>query len=110
MLAVTQKNLHQDITYWAPAALNEYGHAGSSAPVLIKGRWEHLTQQIRKSSGEEIMSRAEVFVDRDLEISGFLMEGDHTSSPLPVQGALEIQDFRETPDLRNLDAERRAYL
>lgn len=106
----TQYNLNQDITYWRPSAQNEYGHAGSEAPILIKGRWETSTQQIRKPSGEEIISRAEVFVDRDLEISGYLALGDKTGEVTPSSDAQEIQDFRITPDLRNLDAERRAFL
>jgi hypothetical protein len=105
-----QKNLRQDITYWPPSAQNIYGHASSGEPILIKGRWENMNQQIRKASGEEVMSRAEVFVDRDLSISGFLAQGDLTTEVTPPEGALEIQDFRTTPDLRNLGHERRAYL
>jgi hypothetical protein len=108
----TQKNLHQDITYWPPSGgQNEFGHAIMGTPEVIKGRWENMNQQIRKPSGEEVMSRAEVFVDRDLQISGFLAQGDQTAAADYIAaGALEIQDFRTTPDLRNLDSERRAYL
>jgi hypothetical protein len=39
-----------------------------------------------------------------------LAQGDLTTEVTPPEGALEIQDFRTTPDLRNLGHERRAYL
>lgn len=106
----TQRHLNQELTYWAPTAPNRYGQPGFAPPQLIKGRWQVSNQQVRKANGEEIVSRAEVFVDRDLENGGMLAEGDHLSEATPIEGAQEIQDFRITPDLRNLGSERRAYL
>lgn len=110
MVGVVGRNLQQDITYWAPSGNNEFGHAGYANPILIKGRWENSSQQIRRPTGEEVVSRAQVFVDRDVAISGFLALDDHTAESSPVSDAREIQDFRTTPDLRNLETERRAYL
>lgn len=104
------RNLLQDITYWAPGAQNVYGHTGSAAPVLIKGRWQDKIQQIVRPGGEEVTSSAEVFVDRDVAISGFLAVGDHTASLTPTPEAREIQTYNTVPDLRNLGSERRAYL
>lgn len=109
----TQRNLNQDITYWPPAnggQTNDFGHATHTAPILIKGRWEDRTQSIRRPNGEEVTSSAEVLVDRDLELAGYIVQGDATSSPKPTAMAREIQDFRKTPDLRNLGYERRVYL
>lgn len=110
MVGVAARNLHQDITYWPPGVENEFGHASYGTPVLVKGRWQAKNQQIRRATGEEIVSSAEVFVDRDVAISGFLAVGNHTAQSSPVSDAREIQDFRTTPDLRNLESERRAYL
>lgn len=110
MMHFAIKNLHQDITYWAPTANNEYGHAGFAAPVLIKGRWQDKVQQVRKPNGEEVTSSAEVFVDRDVADSGYLMLGDQTAQATPPEGAREIQSYASVPDLRNLDSERKAYL
>lgn len=113
MTHFTQRNLRQDITYWAPAyggATNDFGHTTPQPPTLIKGRWEDKVQQVRKSNGDEIISMAEVLVDRDLEVGGFLILGDSTASSTPVSGSQEVQEFRKTPDLRNLGHERRAYL
>ena len=105
-----KRNLHADITYWPPGDSNLYGHASSGEPILLKGRWEDRNQQIRRASGEEIVSSAVVYVDQDVEIAGYLAQGNHTDEPAPITNALEIQDFRTMPDLRNLGTERRAYL
>lgn len=110
MMHFAQRNLRQDLTYWGPGALNKYGQQDSIAPVLIKGRWQDKIQQVATMSGEEVTSKAEVFVDRDVAVSGFLALGDHTNSPTPTEGALEIQNFSLIPDLRNLGSERKAYL
>lgn len=110
MMHFAQRNLHQDITYWGPGATNLYGQGASAAPILIKGRWEDKIQQVATPSGEEVTSSAEVFVDRDVAISGFLARGDHVDSPDPISDAREIQSYNTAPDLRNLGSERRAYL
>lgn len=111
MMHFAQRNLRQDITYWPPSAQNEYGHAGYGAPILLKGRWEGKVQQVRTPSGEEVTSTAQVFLDSDVAISGFLAPGDLTDQNTPpADVAYEIQNFMATPDLRNLGTERRAYL
>lgn len=113
MTHFTQRNLRQDLTYWAPSAsgiTNDYGHAIPQAPTLIKGRWEDKVQQVRKPNGDEFIAQSEVLVDRDLEVGGHLALGDQTASSTPSSGAWEIQEFRKSPDLRNLGHERRAYL
>jgi hypothetical protein len=110
MMHFALKNLNQDITYWPPAAENEYGHAGHGNPILIKGRWSEKTQQIRRPDGEEVTSSTQVIVDRDVALAGFLMEGDQTAQATPPAGAREIQLFASQPDLRNLESLRKAYL
>jgi hypothetical protein len=107
-----QRNLIQDITYWAPdssGATNDFGQAITGNGVLIKGRWEAKVQQIRNPQGDEVTSTSEVYVDRDVAIGGFLKEGDFAGSPLETD-AQEIQNLLTTPDLRNLGTERRAFL
>lgn len=107
------RNLVQLGTYWAPGAEGEYGVGGFNAPVLIKSRWEDKTQKVLKPSGEEVLSQSVVFADRDLQIGGYLAEGDQTSHTSPFDdgvGANEILDYKKVPNLRYSDSERRAYL
>lgn len=108
------RNLNQDVTYWAPSTQNIYGQTGYAAPVLMKGRWQGRVQEIRKPSGDETISQAEVFLDGDVVVGGFLALGDYVTPPnnlaVPPVGSFEIQLFVSTPDLRSLGTERRAYL
>lgn len=107
------RSLIQEITYWAPqagGASNDFGHATLAAPVKIYGRWENREQLIRKPNGDEAVSVAEVWVDTDVDINGYLVLGDYTGESSPVAAAREIQDYRTNPDLRNLETERRAFL
>lgn len=110
---MTQRNLRFDITYWAPAArLGDFGEINYSQPVLIKGMWQENAVTVTKTNGDEVTSRAVVAVDRDLVIGGYLAPGDQVSiaSPFQADGALEIQAFQSSPDLRNMEQNRRAYL
>lgn len=110
MMHFALRNLNQEVTYWAPGAQNEFGHAQASAPIKIRARWEEKTQQVLKPNGEEVTSGTEVIVDRDLAIAGFLMLGDQTGQATPPAGAREIQNFTSQPDLRNLESLRKAFL
>ena len=109
----TQRNLHEDITYWPPSSgqTNDFGHALLGGPVLLKGRWEQKSQQVRKNNGDEFTSAAEVLLSADVETSGYLIQGDFTTTnAVPTREAWEIQEFRKTSDLRNLGYDRRAFL
>ena len=114
MTHFAQRNLRQTITYWGVLnnpTTNEFGHPTMEAPITIAGRWEDKVQQIRLNNGEEVTSSAEVLVDRDLEVGGYIALGDQTAAgSVPIEDAREIQAFSITPDLRNLGSERRAYL
>lgn len=106
------RNLRQEITYWAPSARTEWGQMGFQAPVKIRGRWTQAGESVRLNTGEEYVSKAVVFTDRVVLSEGFLALGDFTAfpSPLEVPEASEIKAFRATPDLRNLEQERKAFL
>lgn len=105
------RNLKADLTYWAPGAQNDYSVVTFAAPKRIRGRWQDHVLQITKPNGDEAISRAVAFVDRDVVVGGYLAEGDQTHAADPhLAGAYEIQAFQRTPDLRNLSTERRAYL
>lgn len=111
-MAFPQNNLLQDITYWAPPSngeTNDFGQPVVASGVVIKGRWENKVQQIRRLDGQEVVSSTQVYVDRDVAVSGFLKLGSFFGQPV-ASDATEIQSFQSTPDLRNLGQERKAYL
>jgi len=104
--------LNQDITYWAPAAENQFGVKSHLAPILIKGRWEDKNEEFTVPGGETITSRAVVMAERALLIDGFLAKGDHTSQaePTAVAEAEEIRHFESSPDLRSVTSVNKAVL
>ncbi len=107
-------NLHQDITYWAKTAtLDNFGSPTFAAPVLIKGRWEDQNQLITAGDGEEVVSKALVFLVSDVKEGDYLMLRDFASGevdPLVIDDADRVLAFRKTPDLRGTLFERVALL
>lgn len=106
------RNLRQDITYWAPAAQNAYGERTFDTPVVLKGRWEDQIDLARNMQGEEITSKASVYLSGDVIEGGWLAPGDQTdlADPRQAVGSTEVKAFSAIPDLRFMDKERRAYL
>jgi hypothetical protein len=57
--------------------------------------------EIVDKTGEETLSKSQVFMLEDINVDGFLFPGTSVaSSPLGLAGALEIQGVSRTPDLR----------
>lgn len=106
------RNLRSAITYWAPSTRSEWGQRGFMAPTKIRGRWTEAGETVTLNTGQEYVSKAIAFVDRELAAEGYLALGDYTeiTDPTLVVDAYEIKAFRGTPDLRNLEQERKAYL
>jgi hypothetical protein len=105
------RNLRAQLTYWSPASENNFGAVVFGAPILLRGRWEEHIDRVRKPSGDEVISTAKAFVDRDVLTGGFLLEGDFTTQSDPhAVGAKEILALVTVPDIRNVQRERRAYL
>ena len=112
-------NLLQTAVYWADPADDGYGGVSYADPIQISCRWEDKQQIIGTITGNQIvgfqnMSRAIVYVDRDLDVDGFLMLGtldDLTESsgdssgefydPHQLAGAYIIKRFEKTPALHN---------
>ncbi len=106
------KNLRQQITLWRQAAAkDDYGNLTYSAPTVIKGRWEERAVLRTDLDGREIVANAMVFLVVDVKKGDYLFLGvDTTASPVTVDGANEIQDFKKTPSLNGRRFERVAIL
>lgn len=105
------RKLHQSITYWAVAGVDKYSAETFSAPVLIAGRWEDRQDQVMLPTGELSVSKAIVFVDREIELDGYLAEGDYTAQNDPtLAGAKVVRAFVSIPSMRSNETERRAIL
>lgn len=109
---LTNRNLKQDITYWAwDNTLDAYNERAFAAPVLLKGRWAEDAVTVTKSNGDEIVSKAVVHLNREVVVGGYLALGNFLSVPSPYTAeAFEIQAFQSVPDLRAMEQNRKAYL
>lgn len=98
------------LTYWA-ATPDGYGGFSFAAPIHISGRWEDKTVNTIAANGDAIISQAIVYVDRDLEINGYLIRGS-VSDPDPtlLNGAYRISRIDKTPNIRYSDYLRKVTL
>lgn len=107
-----RSKMKQLLTYWAPQGLNGYGDQVFAAPEQLFGHWEDKAEQVRKSSGEEVISKATVHTSAAVEEGGFLAKGDFFTTPVTpdAAGAEEIQATMEIPSMRTNQSEYRAML
>jgi hypothetical protein len=122
------RNMTESAVYWGTPIEDGYGGQTFDEPIEISCRWEDKEQIIGTITGNQIvgfqeMSRAIVYVDRDLDIDGVLMRGtladledssDSSGSyyiPAENAGAYIIKRFEKTPALGSSTVYiRQAYL
>lgn len=110
-MSFVTRNLKQDVTYWSPSSFDQFGNQVWGTPAVIKGRWEDRTDLFIIETGEEVRSRARVYLNSDVVVGGYLFLGVSSSTdPGTVTGAREIRDFRKIPTITADLFERRALL
>lgn len=101
----------QDATYWGTPVTNGYGGQTFGAPAAIKVRWEDKNEEFVDEAGNRRLSQAVVYSEVDMETGGWLLLGTSAGSdPTVVDGALPIQKYSKTPDLRASRFLRKAWL
>jgi len=117
------KNSPQTAVYWGNPQNDGSGGKTFDAPVELTPpengvRWEDMHQLVADAKGNEITSRALVFVNQDVDEEGMLYLGTLASlsvaqkaDPMIVDGAHTIKRFQKTPSLHSTtDFLRKAYL
>lgn len=97
------KGMNQTFVYWAFTKRSGTGEILFSDPVEISGRKEDETEVVRTTDGREIVSKAKIFVDRNLILNSYLYEGELSDvtgeSPQNVDGSFEIKVSGSSPNL-----------
>jgi len=114
---ITQ-NCPQICVYWGNPQNDGRGGFTFDAPVELACRWEGITQIVADKFGNEITSRALVFVLQDVDEEGMLYLGTlddldsvDKENPKQVEGAYIIKRFQKTPALGSTSVFlRKAYL
>lgn len=103
---IKNRLLKQKAVYWGSPVSDGYGGHTWGSPVEIDCRWEDVTKVVQTRDGEEVVSVAQVFVDRDVVKGGVLWLGrlaDLTSSqqsdPATVSGAYVIKRVEKLPEI-----------
>ena len=105
-MSIISRMRKQDAIYWARVGYDVNGQPTYDSPVGIECRWEDTAEEFIDAQGTRCVSRAVVYVDREVTIGGVLMLGDVDSSgleeeyPLENEGAVEIKQFSKMPNLK----------
>jgi hypothetical protein len=109
----------QTAVYWGTPVKDGYGGFTFASPVEIACRWEDRIGQFTSNKGEQIYSKATVYVLQDLEEDGWLFLGtlaDITGeadigAPKEIDNAYEIKRFDKLPIFASeTEFVRKAYL
>jgi len=111
------KQLNQTAVYWASPTQDGYGGFTWSSPVEIDCRWQNSTKVITTGNGDEIVCKAIVYVNQDVDEEGMLYLGDlddldsgQEADPMTVDGAYKILRFDKSPTVRGDAYLRKVYL
>lgn len=75
-MTVYALNMPEVATYWPPGSPDGYGGFSASDAEDLKCRWQIAAKQYRDASGEIALSEAVIYVDRMVEVGGFLARGE----------------------------------
>jgi hypothetical protein len=103
----------QVAVYWESIGEDGYGGKIFADPFEVACRWEEKTQLIQLDDGNQISSRAIVYVLQELDVEGVMclgtladlnMDDSNDSSatwdnPLIIDGAYIIKKFEKSPAL-----------
>jgi hypothetical protein len=117
IIDVISSKYTQVAVYWGnPISDGEGGHSFDS-PIELSVRWEEMSQIVADSKGNELTSRATVYVNQDLDEEGMLFFGtlnDLDSDevrPKSLSKAYYIRRFERSPILGSTNQFlRKAYL
>jgi len=99
------------ITYWGNPRPDGSGGRTFDDPVSIPARWQERQELTYDSKGQQIVSRAVVFVDQDLDVGGYLYNGVSVEEdPTALTGAWEIKNFSKIANMGRTQHERKAVL
>ena len=109
------KNFKQTIVYWGNPQPDGFGGFSFDDPVEISGRWEDKIILFINANGEEVRSEAIVYIDRDVDLGGYLYLGslnDLDSDPTPSDtlNAKEIRAFYKIPNIKGTAYFRKVIL
>lgn len=98
--------LKQRAVYWGSPTPDGYGGYAWATPVEVNCRWQEGVKVVVTSDGKEVISTAQVWVDRDMSEGDMLWLGSLSSltsaqqaDPTTLQDAYTVKRVEKTPEL-----------
>ena len=118
ILKFIEKVCVQTAVYWSNPTDDGYGQKNFPVGDEIKVRWDGKMEVVTDKYGKEIISRAEILVQEDIDENGFMYLGsledlkdDEQANPEKVEKAYPIQRFTKVPLIKSTtEFVRKVYL
>ena len=109
-----KKFLKQKAVYWGAPVPNGFGGFSYSDPIEIAVRWTDKQELFLNYNGEQVLSRAKLMLDQDVEVRGMIALTTLAAldmGQLPEENAAyEIRAFQKMPDVRAKQYVRQVWL
>lgn len=99
-MSLLDRMRRQWAVYWAYTGQDRNGKDTYDEPIPIKVRWEDRTEQDFLPSGQQVIVKSTVYVDRTMSLGGVLWLGLLVDAPTTPPEHQKIRIFREIPKLR----------
>lgn len=108
----------QTAVYWGSPSINGYNEKSFAAAVEIPCRWEDKKELFTTNNGDQLESRAVIYVTQDVDEEGMLylgtlddLDSTEIDDPVSLDTAYVIKRFDKTPALRSTtEFIRKVYL
>ena len=105
----------QTAVYWPFSSVDQFGKKSFGSAVEVSVRWDDVSEEFLDADGERQLSRATVYVDRDMALGSVLMSGTLSDITDAVNikenaGAWGIRKFDKIPNIKATEFLRIARL
>lgn len=121
-MSIIKKMRKQKAIYWKRTGIDQFSEPEFAAPVEVACRWDDKSELFRSPEGREVVSRAIVYPDRDMDVGDYLLKAtqaefdamgldDYSKArPQDIEGAFPVRSPMETPNLRATESLFTMYL
>ena len=116
-MGFVSKFLKQKAVLWKNPVPGQFGKYIFDIGIEIDVRWEDKMVKIRNNKNMEVLSKARIMVDVDIEPGEYLYLGELNSltvqeqaNPFLIEDAYEILAKEKTPNIRATDFVRTAWV
>lgn len=107
-----ERLMHDDVTHWPIGGSDGFGGFMFDPPVTFKARWEDKNELFIDLQGEQVTSRAVVYIPSEIPVGDYLALGDKTAiaDPTTIEGPFRVRAYHRSTDLHGLRSIMKAIL